>query len=292
MAQLFINIWFWLGRQTPVVYGVFARTLSGLFACLVWLFGRERRTVALTNLRLCFPEWSAAKRGRFTLWNMFLYLKSFFDRAWLWQATSDELKQRIHLTGIEHLHQAQKKGAVILLSPHFFGLDAGWTRLCMEIDMVTMYSPQKSKVMDTILRNGREHMGNPILLSRQEGVRGIVKAMKAKRPLYYLPDMDFGDKDSVFVPFFGVSAATVTAVARLSRLLGAQVLFCPTWMVGDQYHTEIFPALDNFPADMDDTAATTVINQYIEQLVLRHPEQYLWLHKRFKTRPPGQARYY
>ncbi len=292
MTHRLIAFWLWWGRRSALVYGVFATVVAWLASGLVWVFGRERRHVALTNLRLCFPALPESERRQMARRNMYLYVRTFLDRAWVWQQPQEVLKQRIGLEGIEHLKQAQSQGPVILLAPHFLGLDAGWTRLCMEIDMVTMYSNQKNPVLNQLIRKGREHMGHPVLLSRQEGVRGIVKALKAGRPLYYLPDMDFGEKDAVFVPFFGQQAATVTAVARLARLVGAQVLFCPTWMQGDRYCTHIMPALEAFPGDMDDTAATALINQHIERLIQHHIPEYLWLHKRFKTQAPGLPKIY
>jgi Kdo2-lipid IVA lauroyltransferase/acyltransferase len=171
------------------------------------------------------------------------------------------------------------------------GLDAGWTRLSLETSMVTMYSNQKNRVLNALMLAGRQRFGVQSLVSRQDGVKAVIRQIKAGKPLYYLPDMDFGPKDAVFVPFFGVPAATVTAVARMARLLGAQVLPCPTYITATGYRTVIMNPLANFPGD-DDVAATTQINQLIESLILEHTDQYLWLHKRFKTRPAGQASLY
>lgn len=294
----------WLGRRPAVVFDAVAVPLSLLLAALVWMFGAERRFVLLKNLELCFPDRSRLWRWRTGFAHMVLYVRTFLDRAWLWQLPPETIARRIQITGVEHLERARAPGAdapsavtpVILLAPHFLGLDAGWSRLCLDVDMVTMYANQKNPVLNTLLREGRSRLGNPVLLSRQEGVRGIVRQLKAGRPLYYLPDMDFGERDAVFVPFFGVPAATVTAVARLARMTGARVVFCPTrWkrtgVLGGTYTLAFQPALEAFPP-ADDETATARINAEIERLIAGHEPEYLWTHKRFKTRPPGDPGFY
>lgn len=298
-----IQVWLWFGRRTAPVFNAFAVLLSLFVAALVWVFGAERRFVLLKNLSLCFPEKSAGWRYRTGFAHMVLYVRTFLDRAWLWQQSPGHLKKHIHLKGFENLlaAQAPHPGAadptpVILLAPHFLGLDAGWTRLCMEIQMVTMYSNQKNPILNDLLRRGRARFGSPVLLSRQEGVRGILKNLKQGKPLYYLPDMDFGERDAVFVPFFGVKAATVTAVARLARMTGARVMLCPTrWertgLLGARYTLELLPYLADFPPEGDE-AATARINTEIEGLIRGREAQYLWTHKRFKTRPPGETGFY
>ena len=155
----------------------------------------------------------------------------------------------------------------------------------------TVYSNQKNPVFNKLLYDGRKRFNDIFLLSRQEGMRKIVKSMKEGHPFYYLPDMDFGPKDSIFVPFFGISAATIPGVARLVRLTGAKVVPCITRQVSDGYEVEVMPAWEGFPGESIE-ADTEFVNRFIESQVLRMPEQYFWLHKRFKTRPPGEQRYY
>ena len=304
----FVAVWMWFGRRPVFVFDVFATLVALLIASAVWVFGTERRFVLLTNLRLCFPEKGLLWRYATGFLHMFVYVRTFLDRAWLWQASARDLQDRIEIQGLEQLRlltqpdsvQPDDKNVsakpVIILAPHFLGLDAGWSRLCLELGMVTMYSNQKNPILNELLKNGRARFGAPVLLSRQEGVRGIIKNLKLGKPLYYLPDMDFGEKDAVFVPFFGVKAATVTAVARLARLTKAKVVPCPTFwkrqgLFGGKYVLSVRAPLENFPAE-DDTEATTQINQTIENLVLEAPAQYLWTHKRFKTRPPSDMGFY
>jgi KDO2-lipid IV(A) lauroyltransferase len=133
----------------------------------------------------------------------------------------------------------------------------------------------------------------PELFSRHHGVRSVVKAIRRGLPFYYLPDMDFGARDSIFVPFFGVPAATVTGLSRIARMAGAVVVPVVTRQLpgAGGYRVRFFPAWRDFPSgDLERDARR--MNDFIEERVLEMPEQYFWLHKRFKTRPAGEAKYY
>lgn len=262
-----------------------------LLALLLFALARERRMVALTNLSLCFPDSSVAQRIRWALAHIYFYLRTFLDRAWLWSGDEKVVRDRVRIENPEALAILDESRPTIFLAPHFLGLDAAWSRLCLEINMVTMYSNQKNPVLNSLILQGRSKFGDQLLLSRQQGVRPLLAAMKKGRPLYYLPDMDFGERDSVFVNFFGVKAATVTAVARLSKLLQAQVVPVTTKYYNGRYSIHIHEPLLNFPLD-DDTDSTQVMNHHIESWVKDNIAQYLWLHKRFKTRPPGESRIY
>jgi KDO2-lipid IV(A) lauroyltransferase len=133
----------------------------------------------------------------------------------------------------------------------------------------------------------------PELFSRQQGIRPLVKAMRRGLPFYYLPDMDFGSRDSIFVPFFDVPAATITGLSRIAHLAGAVVVPAVTrQLAGDAgYELRFYPAWENFPSENVE-ADTRRMNAFIEERVREMPEQYYWLHKRFKTRPPGEAKFY
>lgn len=291
MTKLLIRAWFGLNALPFGVYRLLAFCLSAVLALLVFVFGSERRNVTLTNLRLCFPESSAYQRVVWTIGHMFLYVRTFLDRAWLWNGTDTQLRQRVIITNPEQIAQHESDKSRIFLAPHFLGLDAAWSRLGLEVDMVTMYSNQKNLVLNEVIKQGRQRYGDQLLLSRQQGVRPLIQAMKKGRPLYYLPDMDFGEKDSVFVTFFGVQAATVTAVSRLARLLDADVIPVTTVFRAGKYEVTLHSPLSNFPT-ADDAESTQLLNHCIEKWVKTNLMQYLWLHKRFKTRPAGQARIY
>jgi KDO2-lipid IV(A) lauroyltransferase len=152
---------------------------------------------------------------------------------------------------------------------------------------------KKNPALSDRLYRGRKRFGDQVLLSRKDGIRSVVRTMKSGRPFYYLPDMDYGRKDAIFVPFFGVEAATITGLSRLARLTGARVLPCVTRMLpgGAGYVLEIGLPWENFPtADIE--ADTRRMNGWIEGVARTMPEQYYWVHRRFKTRPDGQARLY
>lgn len=266
------------------------RGLGWSLGHLLYVFGRERREVALINLRLCFPEKTEAERVQLARRHFIAFSRAVLDRTLGWWASQERLERLIRITGAEHLIAADGK-PVILLSPHFVGLDAGASRISMFVSGCTVYSNQKNPVFNKVLYDGRRRFNEALLLSRQDGMRKIIKAMKEGHPVYYLPDMDFGAKDSIFVPFFGVAAATIPGVSRLARLTGAKVVACITRQVADGYELEVMPAWDNFPGASVE-ADTETVNRFIENQVLRMPEQYFWLHKRFKTRPPGEQRFY
>lgn len=290
MSRLAIAI-FWLLHWLPL--SVLA-PLGEAFGLLLYVVAVPRRRVVATNLRLCFPELSVAQRGRLARAHFRVAGRSFLERGLVWWASRERLRRIVKIEGGERLRALQAAGRpVILLAPHFVGLDMGGTRLTMEADVVSIYARQKNKVFDRWLYHGRSRFGDQLLLSRQDGVRGTIKAMKAGRPFYYLPDMDYGRKDAIFVPFFGVPAATITGLSRLSRLAGAVVLPCATRVLpgGQGYRVEIGEPWADFPSE-DVEADTARMNAWIEATVRTMPEQYYWVHRRFKTRPPGEARFY
>jgi len=266
------------------------RALGAGLGRLLYAVGRERRRVALTNLRLCFPEKSEAEREDLARRHFVSFARAVLDRTLGWWASKERLERIIRIHGVEHLTDPEGR-PVILLSPHFVGLDAGATRISMYVVGCSVFSNQKNPVLNKLLYDGRMRFNEAVLLSRQDGMRKIVKAMKDGHQFYYLPDMDFGPKESIFVPFFGVQAATIPALSRLVRLTGARVVACITRQVPDGYEVEVMPAWENFPGESVETD-TEFMNKFIESQVLRMPEQYFWLHKRFKTRPPGEQRFY
>ena len=277
----------WLLHWLPLP---FLRGLGWLLGRLLYAAGRERRKVALINLRLCFPEKSEVEREDLARRHFIAFSRAVLDRTLGWWASKERLERIIRIQGVEHLHDPEGR-PIIMLSPHFVGLDAGATRISMFVRGCSVYSNQKNPVFNKLLYDGRIRFTEAVLLSRQDGMRKIIKAMKDGYKFYYLPDMDFGPKESIFVPFFGVPAATIPGVSRLARLTGAKVVACITRQVADGYEVEVMPAWDNFPgASVEED--TAFVNRFIESQVLRMPEQYFWLHKRFKTRPPGEQRFY
>lgn len=277
----------WLLHWLPLPV---TRAIGNILGRLLYAFGRERREVAKINLRLCFPDKSEDEIDRLARAHVIAFACAAIDRVFAWWSSAPRLRRLCRVTGIEHLKDPAGR-PVIMLCPHFVGLDAAATRLLMDVLACSVYSAQKNEVINRLLYRGRTRFNETILLSRQDGMRKIVKALKDGYPFYYLPDQDFGPKESIFVPFFGVQAATIPALSRLVRLTGACVVPIIVRQVPTGYDVEVMPPWENFPgASVEED--TAFMNRFIESQVLRMPEQYFWLHKRFKTRPPGEQRFY
>ena len=216
------------------------------------------------------------------------------ERSLFWWASRDRLNRIVQVVGDDRVRALQAAGRpVMLLAPHFVGLDAGGVAVTMRFDIVSIYAEQSDPVFDRLLLAGRSRFGDQQLFSRADGPRATVKAMKAGRPFYYLPDMDFRTKDAIFAPFFGVPAWTITGLSRLSRLAGAVVVPCVTRMLPGSagYRVEFGEPWEDFPTE-DAEADTRRMNAWLEAVVRTMPEQYYWVHRRFKTRPEGEARPY
>ena len=276
----------WLAHWLPLRALAAVGNLAGTAA--FWLIP-ERRKVIRTNLALCFPQMPEAEREKLARAHFRIFMRSFIEHSLQWWASDERVLRLMKVEGGEHL-KALAGRPVILLAPHFVGVDAACTRIAADFHLAGMYAHQKNPVFDALLLRGRKRFDpQGIAISRQEGLRPVLAALRSCVPLYFAPDLDFGRRDAVFVPFFGVPTATVTSVSRLARKTGAKVLPVVTRILegGAGYVTTIHPPLDHFPTE-DAEADTRRINAFIEQEVLKMPEQYYWVHKRFKTRPEGE----
>ncbi len=279
-SLMWVVHWLPLGVQAAI--GNLAGTLA------FWLIPARRKVIRV-NLALCFPTMPVAERERLGREHFRLFMRSFVERGLVWWASKERFLRHMKLEGGEHLRALAGK-PVILLAPHFVGVDAACTRVSCDFPLAGMYQHQKDPVFDALLLRGRTRFQpTGLAISRQGGVRQVLAALKACIPVYFAPDLDFGRKDAVFVPFFGVPAATVTSVPRLAKATGASVVPVVTRILpgGAGYMTTILPALEDFPTG-DIEADTRRINAFIEEQVLKMPEQYYWVHKRFKTRPEGE----
>lgn len=281
----------WLLHWLPLPILAF---VGRAFGSVLYYTVRGRRRVVQVNLAMCFPELNAAERRRLAKDHFKALGRSLLERGLLWWAKRERLERIVRVENAEVISRLLAEGRpVLLLVPHFVGLDAGGAAVAMQFDSVSIYARQSDPTVDHWLHHGRSRFGDQILLARDAGPRATVRAMKSGRPFYYLPDMNFRTKDFVFVPFFGVPTATITGLSRLSKLAGAAVVPCPTRMLpgGKGYVVEIGEAWDNFPTD-DPLADTARMNAWIESTVRTMPEQYYWVHRRFKTRPPGEKKPY
>jgi KDO2-lipid IV(A) lauroyltransferase len=257
---------------------------------------KDRRHVCLTNLAKCFPELPDEARLRIAKRHFRLFGRFVLDHAILWWSPLDRFRAFVRFEDEEHL-LALRGQPVIVLAPHFLGLDMGGARIAAEGPTASMYQKQKNPVFDERIREGRMRYARmherSRLFSRQDGVLAVARTIKQGVSFYYLPDLDFGPRDTIFVPFFGVPTATITGVSRLARLAGAKVVPCVTRMLpaGEGYRVKLYPAWENFPTD-DVEADTRRVNAFIEDRVRELPEEYYWLHRRFKTRPPGESSFY
>lgn len=267
------------------------RGTGAVLGSLLYAVARSRRHVVHTNLRVCFPHWSDAQRETVVREVFVRFAQAWLDRAWLWHRGPECIRARVHVRGeVARLHEDQ---ATVLFAPHFMGLDVGWTALTLEVKRpwTTIFTPQRNRVADAWIAQGRQRFGQVRLFRREDGVKPIVSALRAQALLYLLPDMNFGESESIFVPFYGVPAATVPSLSRFAKLGRARVMPVLTRMTDDGYEVEVLPAWDDFPTD-DALADTALMNARLQTWIDANPAQYFWVHKRFKTRPEGEPSIY
>ena len=259
---------------------------------MLYLVGRARRQVALKNLSLCFPQLSVQQQRRIARDHFRSFSQVVLEQGLLWWASDRRFHRLIRVQGMEHWRAVESR-PIIWLAPHFAGLDWAGVRLSAERPVASVYSRQNSELLNRMLLKGRNRFNQSVLFSRQDGLRAVVKALRQGTSFYYLPDLDFGRRDALFVPFFGVLAATVTGLSRIAKLTNALVLpvIARQRPGGRGYDVTIYPAWADFPTD-DVAADTRRMNAFIEARIKEMPEQYLWTHKRFKTRPEGEPSFY
>ncbi|MDR6232482.1 lipid A biosynthesis lauroyl acyltransferase [Pseudomonas oryzihabitans] len=281
----------WLLVQLP--YGVLLLIAEGLG----WVFYQvagQRRAIARRNLELCFPQLDERARELLLRRNFASSAMALLEMAMSWWWPRQRLARLAHIEGLEHLQAAQRDGqGVILMALHFTTLEIGAALLGQRHTIDGMYRQHKNPVFDFIQRQGRERHNQDATAIEREDVRAMLKVLRAGRAIWYAPDQDYGAKQSLFVPLFGIPAATVTATTKFARLGRARVLpFTQERLAdGSGYRLIIHPPLADFPGESEE-ADCRRINQWVEHCVSELPEQYLWAHRRFKTRPPGEPKLY
>ncbi len=253
---------------------------------------RSRRHVTLTNLRLCFPEWTEEQRLAVARQHFQSYSRAMLERGILWWASEQRLR-RLIVTDPPLPLAAIRSKPTILLCPHFVSLDVAGVAITLDTPGCSIYTAQRNRVFDAALRKGRTRFHPVALFSRAEGIKPVLRAMREYLPFFMLPDMDFGAKDAVFVPFFGVPAATLTAPAKIAALTGAQVIPVIATVLPDfkGWKVSFLEPWQDYPGP-DLERATQRMNQFIEAHVRQNPAEYFWTHRRFKTRPPGDRSVY
>lgn len=283
-------LWYLLALLPYTVQLVLGRLLGKL----LYRAAGRRRQIARANLDLCFPDWTPERREQVTREIIESIGIAFFETGMAWFWPKWRLQRLYTVEGLEYLTAAREGGVgVVLMAFHFTHIDIGAKLLGLSFSIDGTYRPHNNPVYDYIQRNGRERHSMQGQAIPRDDVRAMVKALRNGRAIWYAPDQDYGAKHSIFVPLFGIQAATVTATSQLARLGKAQVIaFTQTRRAdGKGYRLKIYPPLENFPTS-DEVADTLRINQFVEARILEQPEQYLWVHRRFKSRPEGEPDLY
>lgn len=278
---------FWLVGQLP--WNFLLATGRGL-GHLAWRLAKRRSHIARTNIRLCFPELTPEEQENLARRSVISTGEAILEMAGSFSNHRIDLDKRLVIKGMEHIEQARAEGkGVLLLGMHFNSIDVGSRLLGYLMDFYAVYRPNDNRVIDRLINQGRGNYlkGN---VPRSD-IRQMIRLLRNGEVLWYAPDQDYGIAHAVFVPFFGIPAATITATSRIARMGKARVIPTAHYRLpGGRYQIEFGPPLENFPSG-DDEADTARINQTIEHYVRKHPEQYLWVHKRFKHQPDGKSFY-
>jgi KDO2-lipid IV(A) lauroyltransferase len=285
----------WLLHWLPLpVLAALARALGAL----LYRLAGSRRKVGLRNLELCLPALPLPEREALLKQHFGWLTQSLLDRAVLWWASPARIKRLITVEGDIGLAEREwqtHQRATMWLCPHFVGLDVAGAAilLCQARPGASMYQAQSNPLMDALMKRGRLRLGDAEIFPRSDSIKPLLRAIKAGRGFFNLPDMDFGLQDAAFVPFFGVQAATLLAPSRMARMLNmaVQPVIAELQPGGRGWTVRFLPPLPGFPT-ADALADTTALNRFIEGQIALQPAQYLWVHKRFKTRPEGEASLY
>ncbi|AEG91867.1 LpxL/LpxP family acyltransferase [Ramlibacter tataouinensis] len=281
----------WLFQWLPLAWQAACGRALG---AALWRLAASRRRVALRNLELCLPERPPSERERIARELFQWFSRSVLERGLLWYAPVARLRHLIHVEGDVGFAD-RHPGPVMWLVPHFVGLDVAGAAVQLYVRRpgVSIYQAQTNPVIDAAVRRGRLRHGNAQIFARSETAKPLMRAVRQGAGFFNLPDMDFGERDAAFVPFFGVPAATLLAPSRMARALGMKVQPVVAEMLpgGQGWRVRFLPPWDDFPTG-DALADTARMNRWIEGQVRQRPEQYFWVHKRFKTRPAGEPGVY
>ena len=288
---MFSNFGLWVLRGLGYLPLSWLRALGAGLGALLMVVIPSRRRVVQTNLRVCFPHLSDAERDGLTRQTFVYFAQAWLDRSWLWHRSAACIQSRVQLLGdVTTLSNATP---TVMFAPHFMGLDVGWTALTLNLPLhfTTIFTPQSNAAVDAWVAKGRQRFGNVRLFRREDGVKPIIAALRKNELLYLLPDMNFGPSESIFVPFYGEQAATVPSLSRFAKLGRARVMPVITRMTDTGYEVVVHSAWNDFPTE-DAEADTANMNQRLEVFINTMAAQYFWVHKRFKTRPPGAPELY
>lgn len=281
-------LWLWVQLPYPVLLKM--GSAIGRFSMH---FLKRRVSIARQNLKLCFPDYTDAQVDTLVEQNFASLGMGLIETGMAWFWPDKRVLKWSEVTGLENLTAACDKGhGVIVIGVHFMSLELGGRVMGLRRPMMAMYRPHNNEVMEFVQTMGRSR-SNKEMIDRRN-LKGMVKALKSGEPVWFAPDQDYGPKGSSFAPFFAVKdAATTNGTYTIARLSKSAIL---TMVLirkkdGSGYELVIEPELTDYPLD-DEIAAAAYMNRVIEREIMRAPEQYLWLHRRFKTRPDGQPKLY
>ena len=261
------------------------RRLGAIVGWLALRLSRSRREAARTNLALCLPELDAAQRERLLRDNFRDVGIGLFEFARAWWGDAEPMRGTATIEGLDILQRLQAEGrGVLLVSGHFMTLEMCGRLVCDHVPLAGMYRRHRSPVMEWAVLRGRLRYARAMFGNGD--TRAAIRHLKRGGLLWYAPDQDMRGKDTVFAPFFGVPASTITATHQLARLTGCAVVPFFHRRDGARYVLRVAPPLDSFPSE-DVVADTTRVNAAIEAMVREAPAQYLWIHRRFKRQPEG-----
>lgn len=268
--------------------------VGGVLGEILFLIIPSRRRITLRNISACFPELSRFQVWRLARKNYRAMSQAIFDTAISWWSSDARLRRLTRYSNREIYDRAlQGDRPIILLMGHFIVMEVGGLALSMERPLIDIYKAPSNPVAHLLAVHGLNRSGFATLVEKSEGLKPVIRAMRDGEPLCYLPDQDQGRANSVFVPFFGIPSATLNLLGKLAKTTNAVVIPCfarqLSW--GRGYEVLFEPPLENFPVG-DEVADATRMNQVIEAAVRKMPEQYFWVHKRFKTRPEGESDFY
>lgn len=260
---------------------------------LFYLVSKRARLAATRNIEMCFPGLDRWLQQDLLRRHFRAFGAATMGVSLVWWGSARRLRSLVRFRNREHYDRALAEGRhIILLAPHFLGLEVGGITLAHERRILSMYKQPRNDLVDWLMRRSRLRFGGA-LFERDSHLKGMIRLIRSGYPFYYLPDQNPGEAAHVFAPFFDIPTATLTALARLARLADAVVIPCFTRLLpkGDGYEIIFYPPLANFPSG-DDLADATAMNAAIEAGVREMPEQYMWTYKRFKQRPPGEPPLY
>jgi len=257
---------------------------------LIYPFLTELRKTAYSNISNCFPEKKQPQVTLLVKQHFEAIGISLFETANAYYASDKKINKMLTINNEQHFTDAQKKeGGIILLCSHFMPLMLGSRALLIKHTIANIYRPQNNQLFDQVMVRG--YVKNGAVMIKSTDTRSIIKAINNSLPIWYAPDQDLGKKNSIFAPLFGIQTATASATSRLAKNNNTRVIPYSFLRTKHGYEMSFDKPLKNYPSD-DAIKDASKTNQILEKQILKNPEQYLWIHRRFKTRPDGEETFY